>query len=269
MATRKPTITAFLCAKDEEAQLRDAVETALWCDEVLVWVPKSSSDNTLKIAQQLAKKHKNVRAVEHNFPWEVKCRNEGIAASKGEWVLMLDADERVSQALAQEIRDVITHGKADYYRIPFDNYVGNRLVRYGWGAHFGVTSTAKLFRKGARVFKQGEVHPSSTFIGTEGPRLQHRMVHYMLKDMSHMFQLLNYYSSMHARSLALQNDPKETLGRNIRRVFSRFLKCYVQKKGYKEGLYGFAVAMCAGLYPLFSYLKWQCDSGTESSLKRR
>lgn len=236
---------------------------------MLIWVQDTSRDSTLKIAQQLAKKYKQVRAVQHNFPWEVTCRNEGIKASHSDWILMLDADERVSTALAQEIRDVMTHGKADYYRIPFDNYVGDRLVRYGWGAHFGVMSTAKLFHKGARRFKQGEVHPSSVFTGSEGPRLQNRMVHYMLKDLSHMVQVLNLYSSQHAKSLALANDPKETLGCNIRRVFSRFFKCYVQKKGYREGLYGFAVALCAGLYPLFSYLKYRCDGATDIQIKRR
>ena len=269
MAKNKPTITALLRVKDEAAQLREAVEPALWCDEVLIWVQDSSTDDTLKVALQLAVKHKNIHVVHHNFPWEVICTNEGIKACKSDWVLLLDADERVPQALAQEIRDVITHGKADYYRIPFHNYVGKRLVRYGWGAYFGVNSSLKLFRKEARRFKEGEVHPSSVETGVEGPRLQHAMVHYMLKDMSHMFQLLNHYSSLNARSLAQKNDPKETLGHNIRRVFTRFFKCYVRRKGYKEGEYGFAVALCAGLYPIFSYLKWKCDSGTTTTTKRR
>lgn len=269
MAKNKPTITALVRVKDEEAQLREAVEPALWCDEVLIWVQGTSQDNTLKIAQQLAKKYKNVRAVKHDFPWEVRCTNEGIKACKGDWVLLLDADERIPQALAQEIRDVITHGRGDYHRIPFHNYIGKRLVRYGWGAYIGVNSTIKLFKKDARRFEQGEVHPNSIEVGVEGPRLQNAMVHYMLRDLTHLFQLVNHYSSLNARTLVRKNDPKETLGHNIRRVFTRFFKCYVKRKGYKEGLYGFAVALSAGLYPLFSYLKWQCDSGTDSVTKRR
>jgi hypothetical protein len=110
---------------------------------------------------------------------------------------------------------------------------------------------------------RGEVHPSSVEKGIEGHKLSHAMVHYMFRDLAHMFQVLNHYSSLNARSLALMTDTrKETLGHHIRRVFTRFFKCYVRRQGYKEGRYGFAVALCAGLYPLFSYLKWQCDSGT-------
>jgi hypothetical protein len=69
-----------------------------------------------------------------------------------------------------------------------------------------------------------------------------------------MIRRLDRYTSARARDLRDQGVP-ETLGRNIARFFGRFYKCYVRRKGYREGLWGFLIALMAGLYPLLSYLK--------------
>ena len=80
--------------------------------------------------------------------------------------------------------------------------------------------------------------------------------HYVDRNISDMLQRLDRYSSARARDLRETDGlAAESLARNVRRIFSRFYKCYVARKGYREGGYGFLNALCAGLYPVLSYLK--------------
>jgi hypothetical protein len=127
-------------------------------------------------------------------------------------------------------------------------------VRHGWGASYGKSAYPGLFRKGAKVWGRDRIHPALTFKGTKGPRLEHRIDHYVDRNISDMLKRLDRYSSARARDLRESGDIG-TFGRNVRRIFSRFYKCYVARRGYSEGGYGFLVALCAGLYPILSHLK--------------
>ena len=81
-----------------------------------------------------------------------------------------------------------------------------------------------------------------------------RIEHYVDRDISDMIRRLDAYSSARARDLR-ESGEVGTLRANLRRLFSRFFKCYVMRKGYREGGYGLLVAVFAGLYPLLSHLK--------------
>jgi hypothetical protein len=74
------------------------------------------------------------------------------------------------------------------------------------------------------------------------------------RDISGLIRKLDSYSSAHARDLRAAGDIG-SFGRNVRRIFSRFYKCYVARRGWREGPYGFLIALLAGLYPILSYLK--------------
>ena len=78
--------------------------------------------------------------------------------------------------------------------------------------------------------------------------------HYVYRDVSDMLRRLDRYTSAHALDLRDSGDIG-SFGHNVRRIFSRFWKCYVARRGYREGPYGFLIALCAGLYPILSYLK--------------
>ena len=80
------------------------------------------------------------------------------------------------------------------------------------------------------------------------------MTHYVDADISDMLRRLDRYTMARARDLRASGDIGSLAG-NVRRLFSRFLKCYVGRKGYREGPYGFLIALFAGLYPLLSYLR--------------
>ncbi len=155
--------------------------------------------------------------------------------------------------LASEIRSAIADAAPGYFLIPYANYIGDRLVRYGWGASWGVASTERLFSRGAKHWGDQRIHPRTRLEG-ERRRLVSPMVHYVDRDISDMIKRLDRYSTQRARDLRESGDVGG-LANNIRRFFSRFIKCYVFRKGYREGAYGFLIALFAGLYPLLSHLK--------------
>ena len=242
----KPTLSALVVARDEEAQLDDCLSPLAFADELVVVL-----DRCVDGSKAIAERH-DAQVLEGAWPSEGQRRNAGIAACTGDWIVEVDADERVSRELAGEIRERIRTAPFGYFLIPYDNYIGERLVRYGWGAHWGVSATARLFAKGAKVWGEGRLHPPVELNGVSG-RLQARMIHYVDRDISDMLQRLDCYTTQHA--LDLRESPTQaSTGRNVRRLFTRFWKCYVTRRGYREGGYGFLIALMAGLYPIFEPL---------------
>ena len=167
----------------------------------------------------------------------------------------IDADERVPAELGAEIRRVIEGSTDAFHRVRIDNYVGERLILHGWGGSFGTTLKPILFRRSAKHWRAQRVHPGLDWTGREGARIiAHGIRHEVDRDISDMLRRLDRYSSAKAADLLDQGEIG-SLGNNVRRFVSRTFKCYVARKGYKEGGWGLLIALCAGLFPLLSYLK--------------
>jgi len=243
-----PRLSALVVARNEEAQLRDCLSGLTLADEIVVVLDRCD-DCSAEIAREFT-----YRVIEGAWEREGDRRNAGIAACRGEWILEIDADERVGRELAGEIRATIAASPAAWHLIPVDNYVGDRLVRWGWGASFGRSAYAGLFRNGAKKWGAQRVHPAITLSGAQGCTLEARLVHHVDGNISDMLRRLDRYTSLRAQDLRESGDIG-SFGRNLRRIFSRFWKCYVGRRGYREGAWGFLIALCAGLYPILSYLK--------------
>ena len=125
-------LSALVVAHNEEDRIADCLERLAFTDEIVV-VLDDCSDGTKIIAARYAG-----RLVEGSWELEGDRRNAGFAVCEGDWVLEVDADEQVTTELAVEIRQVITTSPADWHLIPVDNYVGERLVRYGWARPLAV-----------------------------------------------------------------------------------------------------------------------------------
>ncbi len=247
----EPSLSALVVAHDEEEQLAACLDGLRFADETVVVLDRCT-DGSAGIAARFG-----ARLVEGGWPIEGERRNAGIDACTGDWIIEVDADERLPEALAAEIRGTIKSAAPGYFLVPFDNYIGGRLVRHGWGASWGVSAAPRLFSKGAKRWGGQRVHPS---LDLKGPkrRLKTPMVHYVDRNISDMIARLDRYTTARAQDLRDGGDIG-SLASNIRRVFSRFLKCYIGRKGYREGAYGFLIALFAGLYPLISHLKARLD----------
>lgn len=246
-----PRLSALVVAHNEEAQLADCLERLRFADEIVVVLDRCT-DRSAEIAARFTD-----RLISGAWPVEGERRNTGIDACSGDWILEVDSDERVPSEMAREIRDVIATAEFGHFLVPFDNYVGRRLVRYGWGGAWGVMMAPRLFAKGAKSWGMQRIHPALELKGTKR-YLKSRMIHYVDKDIGDMIRRLDRYTAAKAadlRAIAAGGGDIGSYGHNIRRIFGRFYKCYVGRKGYREGRYGFLIALMAGLYPILSFLR--------------
>ena len=133
-----PKLSALVVAHNEGEQLTECLERLSFADELVVVLDKCTDDSDT-IASLFAD-----RIVEGSWDIEGDRRNTGLDSCDGDWILEVDADERVSPELADEIREALKSEYYNYYLIPFDNYVGDTRVRYGWGAAWGVSAAPRL-----------------------------------------------------------------------------------------------------------------------------
>jgi glycosyltransferase involved in cell wall biosynthesis len=242
-------LSVLLVVKNEEKQLAKCLRTIMFADEVVVILDKSS-DNSEKIAKKFTDRI-------YSGSWDIEGdrRNFGLGKCKGKWIFEIDADERVSNNLQSEIIDVVKTSRFDWHPINVNNYLGDDVVKFGWGAYFGKSSYAGLFKKGIKIWGRQRVHPKITLTGRRGESLKNKLDHYYCKNISDLFKKLDSYSSAKALDMR-ENKIKETMFRNVRRIFSRFWKCYFLRKGYKEKKIGLIIAIVASL---ISYLKYKID----------
>ena len=240
-------LSALVVVHNEEAQLADCLELLDFADELVVVLDKCT-DGSKVIAEEF-----NARLVEGAWEIEGHRRNAGLESCRGAWILEVDADERANPDLGREVCSVTKGLNDGYFLLPFDNYIGDRLVRYGWGGSWGVSAAPRLSAKGAKRWGEQRIHPSLTL---SGPRrwLKTPVRHNVDKNISDMIQRLDRYTTARAADLRAGGDIGG-LGGNIRRMLSRFCKCYLSRKGYREGAYGFLIALMAGLYPVLAHLK--------------
>lgn len=248
----QPRLSALVVARDEEHQLAECLGALGFADEIVVVLDRCR-DRSREIALGFTD-----RLLEGAWEREGPRRQAGIETCSGEWILEIDADERVTPALAAEIRRTVNTSLASWHLIPIDNYVGERLVRWGWGASFGRSAHGALFRKGVKQWGEQRVHPTVMLSGMQGETLSSRLVHNVDRDISAMLRRLDRYTSARAQDLRESGDIG-SYARNLRRIASRFWKCYIGRKGYREGPYGLLIALCAALYPILSYLKARLD----------
>jgi glycosyltransferase involved in cell wall biosynthesis len=245
--SESPALSALVVARNEAARLPACLDSLRFADEVVVVLDRST-DASAAIAQA-----QGARILEGAWEIEGERRNAGIAACRGRWILEVDCDERVPDALARELRETIRQHDRGYFLVPMANHIGGRLVRHGWGAYNGVAAKPAFFAKGAKRWGRGRVHPK---IELDGPRqrLQCPMDHYVYRDVSDMIRRLDRYTDLAALD-AVESGRLPRLGPSLRRIASRAWKSYVARKGYREGAWGVALALMSGLYPILIYLK--------------
>ncbi|MDF1748403.1 MAG: glycosyltransferase family 2 protein [Alphaproteobacteria bacterium] len=245
-APRK-TLSCLIVARNEEAMLPDCLASLHFADQIVVVLDRTD-DGSKAIAQQAG-----ALIIEGSWPSEGARRNTGIDACTCDWILEVDADERATDAVAQEVTQLIQSSPDGLYLIPIRNKIGGREVRYGWGAYNGAASAPRLFSKGAKIWGPERVHPSLQ----TGPRLgslQHGLIHLVDKDLADMFDRMNRYTTLMAQD-AVDKNTVPSLSSALRRVLTRGWKSYIARKGYREGIYGVALAFFAAGYSLQIHLK--------------
>jgi glycosyltransferase involved in cell wall biosynthesis len=241
-------LSALICARNEEARLAACLRELAGCDELVV-VADRCTDRTAEIARRFG-----AQVIEGIFPLESQRKEAGLAACSGDWILEIDADELAGPLVVAEARRAIEATDGDWFLVPIDNYIGEQLVRGGWGGSFGTTSVARLYRPAVKRWKPERVHPGVSFNGRFAGVLRGSIRHEIDEDIGDMIDRLNRYTALRAADLADRGEPGR-LGDNVFRGFRRFWKCYVRRKGRTEGDLGFLISLMAALYPVLSHLR--------------
>jgi glycosyltransferase involved in cell wall biosynthesis len=252
----KAPVSVVIVAKNEEERIIDCIKSvADWADEVIV-VDDESTDKTRHIAQSLGAK-----VLVKQMKIEGAHRNWAYQQTRNQWVLSLDADERVTKGLKEEISKVLNSGTEHVsYAVPRKNHIGNYWLR--WGGQYP-SRQIKLIKKDKFRWEEAEVHPRALGEGSCG-KLSGDIIHYTYRDWSDFLKKLNNQTTLEARkwyNYSFENPKKARYKMNVVhalwRVFDRFMRTYLRKKGYRDGFTGFMIAYFASLYQIVSYAKYR------------
>lgn len=239
-------LSVVVIVKNEESCIVECLESVKWADEIIV-VDDESTDKTIGIVKCYTDK-----IFYRKMDNEGRHRNWAYSQARNSWVLSLDADERVTPELKDElIRLLSNSSEFRAFSIPRRNYIGDYWIKYG-----GLYPSAqlKLFRKEYFRWEEVEVHPRAMLDGVCG-QLKSDIIHYSYKNLEHFLNKVNGQSSLEAAKW-FRDKRKMSKGKAFWRIYDRFMKTYFSKQGYKDGIVGFMVAVFAGLYQLLSYSKY-------------
>lgn len=241
-------ISAVIVAHNEEQKIEECLKSLHFVNEIVVVLDKCS-DSTKEIVQKYTDK-----IIEGSWNIEGARRNVAINAASHEWVLEMDADERISKALESEILELVEFGDPCCYVVPIANYVGTRYVQYGWMRTLGVLQRQTIHYKGYKNYHEDkEIHPTADLEG-EVKYLKNPIIHLVDDNVADLLNRFNRYTNWRAKDI-IASGKKMKMWKMVLGFKIRFLKSLFAKKGYKEGGLGFVIAVLAGLYPIVSYIK--------------
>jgi glycosyltransferase involved in cell wall biosynthesis len=232
-------ISAVIITLDEEPRIAAALESVRFCDEVLV-VDAGSRDRTREIAEKAGAR------VEVRTPWPgfVAQRNAAVAAARHDWVLAVDADERVTPALRGEIAALRASGFAHAgYRIPRVAYYLGRWIR---GTDWYPDPQLRLFDRRRGSWQGGLVHESVKVDGTVG-RLRADLEHHSYDDVADHLATIDRYTTLWARQAHAEGKRAGPLDGCVASAWA-FLRNYVVRRGFLLGEAGLTVSTFNAYY---------------------
>lgn len=237
-------LTAIVLTYNEEDHIEECLKTLSFADECLVF-DSYSTDRTLDIVKAM-----NVKLIQHPFKNFAEQRNSALSAVQdfAEWVLFVDADERVPVELAEEIRRVITQGDAVGYQIPRHNFIFGKLTT---GAGWYPDYQTRLLKVG-KAHYQNPVHEVVVLDGERGT-LSNHFIHYNYKDLKHFIKTQERYVKYDA-NIMFDEGIKPKLQNYILQPLRHFRWRYFELAGYSNGWHGFKLSALMAWYELKKYL---------------
>ena len=248
-------LSVVITAWNEEKNIARAISSAKPIADEIVVVDTESTDKTAELAKKLGARvfhHKNTGIVE-------PVRNFSISKARGDWILLLDADEEISQDLAGHIRSAITETSADYYRIPRRNIIFGQWIK---SSHWWPDYVYRLFKKGA-VTWDPVIHsvPFTRGTGRDFPADEsHALIHHNYNSISQFINRMDRYTS-HQLEQVIARGHNFSWTDLVTQPAEEFLTQYFARKGYKEGLHGLTLSLLQAFSMLVLYLKLWEKSG--------
>lgn len=233
-------LSVIIPTYNEINYIEDAIKSVDFADEIIV-IDSYSSDGTKEKAEAMG-----CKVVERKFDNFSGQKNHAISFTTGDWVLFIDADERVTQKLKSEIQTVISNGKHSGYKIRFPHFYMNRFL------YHKVDRVIRLVKNNNISFS-GDVHEKLHVEGSIG-ELKNFMIHYTYKGLFHLLQKKDSYAWFQANT-SNKKGKKVTYYHLIFKPMYRFFHTYIIKRGFLDGIPGLALASINAYGVLSRYAK--------------
>lgn len=231
---------------NEEKNIEKCLKSLFWVDEIIV-IDSFSTDATLDICNQYSTK-----VFQRKFTGYASQRNFGLEKVSGQWVLMIDADEEVTEELSKEIKKIILRDNdIDAYYIPRNNFSFGKHIRYGSKYP---DYLLRLFKRGKMRYDK-EIHEIPIINGKVG-YLNSCINHRNYSSISEYLPKFNFYTDIEAKEM-IKNKIKISWGKIIFYPLLRFFWSYVIKSGWRDGFAGFLMSVYGSFYMLTKYLKYK------------
>ena len=241
-------LSVVIITKNEQANILDCVESARQISDDIIVVDSGSSDKTVEMAV-----HSGTRVLEIQWSNFGDARNGGARIALHDWVLALDADERISQGLASSIMALKFDCEATVYGFKRQNFLGDKKIRFGdWGRD-------KVYRVYNRRFTSWNVFPvHETLIlkRMSTKFVDGKLEHFALKSVQENKKKLEIYARLCAKKYCLMGKKSGIINLVISPVFS-FLVCYFFRFGFLDGKEGFYIAKSIAQYTWLKYFYLQ------------
>ncbi len=242
-------VTVIIPTYNEEHNIEDCLKSVLWADEIMV-VDSFSTDRTVEIAKKYAH-----RILQHEYINSATQKNWAIPQASNEWVMIVDADERVTPELRDEILRELENPRYDGYYIGRRNFfLGFPLDHGGWSPKDD--RNIRLFRKSLSRYEQKEVHADVIVKGKVGS-LKNHLIHYTYRSLSDYFRKFDRYTTWAAMDI-VKAGKKPNFVNLVLRPIGDFIKFYIIKGGFLDGLPGLIIALLSSYYVVVKYVKaWE------------
>lgn len=239
-------LSVIIITCNEAANIEDCLASVAFADECIV-VDSGSSDDTVALARAAGARVE----VTPDWPGFGPQKNRALSLATGDWVLSLDADERVTPALAAEIQAIIAneHSRPAYEIPRLSSFCGKFIRHSGWWPD----AVLRLFRRGTARFTDAAVHERVEPDGEVG-RLKSHMLHYTYPDLAFAIQKMNRYSSDAAEMMYAKGRRASVVSALGHAVWT-FTRIYVVRRGFLDGGHGFVLAALAAMGSFSRYAK--------------
>jgi glycosyltransferase involved in cell wall biosynthesis len=239
-------LSVIIITKNEANNIQACLDSVRFANEWII-VDSGSTDGTIDIARAAG-----ATVIEtSDWPGFGPQKNRALAAAHGEWILSIDADERITPALADEILETIALQKsADAYEISRRSWYCGRFIEHaGWSPDY----VTRLFRRGTARFSDNLVHERLIADGSV-KRMKSVMLHYSFRNFSQVLQKVDNYSTLSAKQ-AYANGKRASIVDALLHGMWAFIRTYFLRRGFLDGAHGLALAISNAEGSYYRYLK--------------
>jgi len=244
-------LSAVVLTKNEEPVIEDCLKSLKWADEIVV-VDHGSTDKTLEIVKKFGVKKIAKAVITSSFSDR---RNQGAKEAGGEWLLYVDADERVTPELEKEIQKTISNPKFVAYAIPRKNIRLTKVLYHGgWWPDY----VLRLMKKESLVAWEGQLHEQPKINGEVG-KLKEAFLHFSHRgSLEHKFQTTINWSKIEAQKMYDANHPKMNTARFLSAMWREFYFRMIKQKAFLDGTEGIMEAFYQVFSVFISYARlWE------------